>query len=90
LFWPFVKENGDCLSAAEKRAGETGVYGGGAAMTQASVTTAAPSAAGTSTAAPQPAPAPQAVSCSKGWFWPFVKEGSDCPSEADKKDSGKK
>jgi hypothetical protein len=89
-FWPFVKENGDCLTVAEKRGGQTGVYGGGAAITQASATTAAPSAAGSSTAAPPPAPAPQAVSCSKGWFWPFVREGGDCPSEADKKDSGQK
>jgi len=69
----------------------SGVYGGAAAVTQASATTAAPgapTATGTSTEAPQPAP--QAVSCSRGWFWPFVKDSGDCPSEADKRNPGQK
>jgi len=83
ILWPFKREPGDCLTAAEKRSGQTGVYGG-AAVTQASVTTAAPGEAG-APPAQAPQPAPQAASCSKGWLWPFVKSGGDCPSEADKK-----
>lgn len=95
ILWPFKREPGDCLTAGEKRSGQTGVYGGAAAITQASATTAAPgaptgapTATGTSTEAPQPAP--QAVSCSRGWFWPFVKDSGDCPSEADKRNTGQK
>ena len=91
ILWPFKREPGDCLTAGEKRSGQTGVYGGAAAVTQASATTAAPgapTATGTSTEAPQPAP--QAVSCSRGWFWPFVKDSGDCPSEADKRNPGQK
>jgi hypothetical protein len=91
--WPFVKESGDCLTAAEKGAGQTGVYGGSGApaVTQASATATVP-ASGTATGAsqPAPAPAPQAVSCSKGLFWPFKRESGDCPSDADKRNPGQK
>lgn len=89
ILWPFQREPGDCLTAAEKRSGQTGYYGGVAAITQASANVAgpgapAPSGAASQEAAPQTAPAPQAVSCSKSWFWPFVKEAGDCASAAGK------
>jgi len=100
LLWPFSREPGDCLTEAEKRSGQTGVYGAAAAVAQtsataAATTTAAPAQATGAPASASPAagsaqPAPQAVSCSKGWFWPFVKESSDCPSDADKRNSGQK
>jgi hypothetical protein len=83
ILWPFKREPGDCLTAQEKREGQTGVYGGAAAVTQASATTAAPGEAGTPAQAPQPAP--QTASCSRSWLWPFVKNSGDCPSQADRK-----
>ena len=83
ILWPFKREPGDCLTAQEKREGQTGVYGGAAALTQASVTTAVPGEANSPPSASQPAP--QTASCSRSWFWPFVKNSGDCPSEADKK-----
>ena len=85
LFWPFVKESGDCSSAAEKQAGGT------ATMTQASATTTVPAATTTVPTAPSAQapratqPATQAASCSKPLLWPFVKESGDCSSDADKK-----
>jgi len=87
LFWPFVKESSDCASAGEKQSGQTG---GTAAMTQVSATTAVPAAAESAAQGPQQAPVPQAVSCSKGLFWPFVKESGDCASDAEKNNSGQK
>ena len=82
ILWPFDREPGDCLTEREKQEGQSGVYGG-AAATQASITTVVPPASGSSADTPQPAP-PQAASCSKSWFWPFVKESGDCLSAGDK------
>ena len=82
-FWPFQREPGDCLTAAEKRAGNTGVYGGGPGLTQVSAT----DAAGAQASPPAPAPAPAAASCGHNWLWPFVRKSGDCPSEADKNGS---
>jgi hypothetical protein len=83
--WPFQREPGDCLTAAEKKAGKTGVYGGGPGLTQVSATDAAGQAA---PPAAMPASA-SAASCGRSWLWPFVRKAGDCPSEADKKDGGK-
>ena len=83
ILWPFNREPGDCLTEGEKREGQTGVFGGAAAATQASVISTVP-ASGTPSQGSQPASVPQAVSCSKGWFWPFVKESGDCLSAGDK------
>ena len=77
--WPFKREPGDCLTADEKKAGKTGVYGGGPGLTQVSATN------GAST----PAPTRAATSCGRSWLWPFVRKSGDCPSEADKQDAGK-
>ena len=85
ILWPFKREPGDCLTESEKREGQTGVYGGGAAVTQASATTAAPAEAGSAAPAQASQPAPQTPGCSRSWLWPFVKNSGDCPSQADKK-----
>jgi hypothetical protein len=93
--WPFKREPGDCLTADEKKAGRTGVYGGGAGLTQISATntpsTPAPAPAqSTPASAPaQSTPAPAPASCGRSWLWPFVRKSGDCPSEADKQDAGK-
>lgn len=79
--WPFSREPGDCLTDAEKKAGRTGVYGGGPGVQVSAAT------AGAQTPASAPASAP-AATCQRGWFWPFVRESNDCPTEADKR-SGK-
>ncbi len=75
--WPFKREPGDCLTADEKKAGKTGVYGGGPGLTQVSATNAAA------------APAPRPAACGRSWLWPFVRRSGDCQTEADKKDAGK-
>jgi hypothetical protein len=75
--WPFKREPGDCLTADEKKAGKTGVYGGGPGLTQVSATNGAV------------APAPPPTTCGRSWLWPFVRKSGDCPSEADKQDAGK-
>jgi hypothetical protein len=87
-FWPFQREPGDCLTETEKKAGKTGVYGGGPGLTQASLpATNAPADAATGQAAPTaPASAPAQATCQKGWFWPFVKESNNCPTDVEKKE----
>ena len=82
--WPFLREPGDCLTADEKKAGKTGVYGGGPGLTQVSA-----SNAGNGAASGAAAPAPRQASCGRSWLWPFVRKSGDCPSEADKQDAGK-
>jgi hypothetical protein len=79
--WPFKREPGDCLTADEKKAGKTGVYGGEAAVAQVRAANAA--------AAQAPAPAPAAASCGRSWLWPFVRKSGDCETTAEKKDDGK-
>jgi hypothetical protein len=79
--WPFKREPGDCLTADEKRAGKTGVYGGGPGLTQVSATNGAANRGN--------APAQRPAACGRSWLWPFVRKSGDCPSEADKQDGGK-
>jgi hypothetical protein len=84
ILWPFKREPGDCLTAEEKRDGQTGVYGG-AAVTQTNATLTVPAAAGSPAEVREAPPVPQAASCAKGWFWPFVKEGGDCLTAGEKR-----
>ena len=85
--WPFVRESGDCPTAAEKKTG---------AMSELRPAPAAPQVSAAPASAPQPQPAAQPVqvqaqapaqnsSCEKSWLWPFVREAGDCPTAADKK-----
>jgi hypothetical protein len=84
-FWPFVREPGDCLTDVEKKQGKTGVFGGGAGVTQVSAAApGAPNANGAQTPAPTPAPESPPAGCERSWFWPFVRTAGDCPTDADK------
>jgi hypothetical protein len=84
--WPFVREPGDCLTAAEKQTNKNGVYRG-AEVTQVSASnTTAGNAQASNPPANAPAPAPNsAPACQKSWFWPFVRKSGDCPTDAEKK-----
>jgi len=98
--WPFVRSAGDCLTDVEKKEGQTGVFGGGAAgvtpVSTASVSTdktgeaPAPSsgagnARSTSTASNQPPATAPEPACRKGLLWPFVRRDGDCPTDTEKK-----
>jgi len=52
--WPFRRQPGDCLTTTERESGQTGVFGGGTGVVEASAVTAS----ATSTASPGPAAAP--------------------------------
>jgi hypothetical protein len=85
--WPFLREPGDCLTAAEKQNNKTGVYRGGE-VTQVSASNAPVGDAGAGNPPPAsapPQPASSAPACQKGWFWPFVRKSGDCPTDAEKK-----
>ena len=97
--WPFSHQPGDCLTDNEKKNGQTGVYGGAAAVMPVSQTvnqTGAVNQAGTmNQAAAMPAsmtnvqpsastPA-TAETCHKGWLWPFSRQRGDCLTDAEKK-----
>ena len=98
--WPFRRQPGDCLTATEKENGQTGVYGGGTGVVEASAVTASatttassgPAATptvGTPSAATGPATAsadtaPPVETCHKGLLWPFVRRPGDCPTAAEK------
>jgi hypothetical protein len=70
LFWPFVRDSGDCSTTAEK--GQ-------------SSTTAVPVSAPAPAGAPAPTPAANtAGGCHKGLFWPFVRDDGDCSTDADR------
>src|SRR5438105_10920535 len=89
LFWPFVRDEGDCATAAEIKSGGTRPI---ATPVKATQSAAAPAVAIPAVApAPPAAPIPLAVndtpavnseSCHKGVFWPFVRDEGDCPTTA--------
>jgi len=100
LLWPFKREPGDCLTTTERESGQTGVFGGGTGVVEASAVTA--SATTTASAGPAAAPtvgappaakgpatvsadtAPPVETCHKGLLWPFVRRAGDCPTAAEK------
>jgi hypothetical protein len=79
LFWPFIRESGDCATAAEK-----GKPSGAAASAAPSEPAVVPASAAPANSIPASAPAEGGASCHKGLFWPFVREAGDCASTADK------
>jgi hypothetical protein len=90
-FWPFVRESGDCPTGAEKQTNKNGVYRDGE-VTQVSAKQAPASEAGAVNPTPASVPAPRvstAPSCEKGWFWPFVHESGDCPTDANKNNASR-
>jgi hypothetical protein len=81
ILWPFMREPGDCLTANEKKNNKTGVFEQ-EALTKVSATT--PDAPAGTAPANAPPPANKEPACSKGWLWPFVRSGNDCPTTAEK------
>jgi len=93
IFWPFVRERGDCLTDAEIRNGMTGTYQDPGGQLGAPVAAAPPPAA---PAAPLSAPAQASAAapaaqgavatatvCRKGFLWPFWRERGDCLTDAE-------
>lgn len=94
VFWPFSRDKGDCLTAAEKEAGMTGTYHDPhpelhPPVTQASLSSSDASKAsgdtGTAPAAAANTQKPAPTGCHKGFFWPFSREKGDCLTAAEKK-----
>ncbi|HXJ03037.1 MAG TPA: hypothetical protein VNH44_17590 [Micropepsaceae bacterium] len=83
--WPFVREAGDCPTAAEKGTGVTPASAQMSAVTPAAPVPAAAPNNGAGAPAPAPNRAPAAASCQRGLLWPFVRESGDCPTDTDKK-----
>ena len=89
-FWPFLRDPGDCLTEQEKKEGHAGVYRADEVVAQPSANTAVagqPTAVSAVSSAPQASASANAAACNKGWLWPFVKSGGDCPTDIQKKDS---
>ena len=110
MLWPYTRNPGDCLTDAEIKAGQTGVYAG-PVNTNVDVSSIKPdpsvqSSSGSGSAstgimggyfsggllsgvlggsASTPSnPSSNAVSCNKGYLWPFVREPGDCLTAAEK------
>ena len=80
--WPFLREPGDCLTATERQTNKTGVYRGGE-VAQVSASNAPAGGAGAGNP-PANTPSSNAVSCNKGYLWPFLREPGDCLTAAEK------
>jgi len=82
LFWPFVRESGDCPTDATKHNASRG-----AEVTQVSASNmpAGDAAADNPPANASPPPAGGTPACEKGLLWPFVRKPGDCPTDTDKK-----
>src|SRR6266566_4249443 len=106
MLWPYTRNPGDCLTDAEIKAGQTGVYAG-PVNTNVDVSTIKPdpsvlSSGGTVSgstgimggyfsggllgglAGSPSTPGSNAVSCNKGYLWPFLREPGDCLTAAEK------
>ena len=84
LLWPFVRESGDCRTAAEKASGATDPVPVRASASAEPAPIAMPAVMQTSAAAAPAQAAPAAASCGKGLFWPFVRDSGDCATAAEK------
>ncbi len=86
LFWPFVRESGDCPTDTDRQTNKNGVDRGGE-VTQVSASTAPAGDTGTDNppAKAVPQPASSTPGCQKSLLWPFVRKAGDCPTDADKK-----
>jgi hypothetical protein len=90
VLWPFVKEEGDCLTEAEKKSGSTRPVApvkptepAAASVTAIPAVSAATPPAATP-AASTDAPAANPETCHKGVLWPFVRAAGDCPTDAER------
>jgi hypothetical protein len=75
-FWPFIRDAGDCPTAAERANGVTSP-----APVAASAPAATPVAQTNTVAAVQ---SPAATACGRSWLWPFIREAGDCQTSAEK------
>jgi hypothetical protein len=110
MLWPYTRNPGDCLTDAEIKAGQTGVYAG-PVNTNVDVSSIKPDSSaispgssvsgstGSSTGGlggyfsgglvgevlgGGSSPSTNAVSCNKGYLWPFVREPGDCLTAQEK------
>jgi hypothetical protein len=107
MLWPYTRNPGDCLTDAEIKAGQTGVYAG-PVNTNVDVSSIKPDTSvqssggsggggimggyfsggllggGPSTPSASSTPSSNAVSCNKGYLWPFLREPGDCLTAAEK------
>jgi hypothetical protein len=108
MLWPYTRNPGDCLTDAEIKAGQTGVYAG-PVNTNVDVSSIKPDSsalsAGGSVSSSESsgilggyfsggllgggpstpnASGSSAVSCNKGYLWPFVREPGDCLTAQEK------
>jgi hypothetical protein len=99
--WPFYRSAGDCLTDAEVREGQSGVYGNAStvapvvnAAAPAAPFAAAPAAAPRAEIAPTAAEASatqtEAAQCTKGIFWPFMRKAGDCPTDVERQNAGRR
>src|SRR5579872_2148135 len=73
LLWPFVRDPGDCLTANEIKAGQTGVYDG---------PPTGPVDVSAIKAPAQPGPGNPAVECHTSGIWPFRSTECAAPAKA--------
>jgi hypothetical protein len=108
MLWPYTRNPGDCLTDAEIKAGQSGVYNG-PVNTNVDVSSIKPDAAAVSSGGSVSGSAntsgvsgyfsggllgdvlgsgssstTNAVSCNRGYLWPFVREPGDCLTAQEK------
>lgn len=81
LFWPFVRQSGDCATDTDRK---NGGYRGGE-VTKVSTAPAGDAGADNPPASASPPSAGGTPACEKGLLWPFVRKPGDCPTDTDKK-----
>jgi hypothetical protein len=105
MLWPYTRNPGDCLTDAEIKAGQTGVYAGpvntnvdvSSIKPDTSLVTSGGSVSGGESSGflsgyfsggllggGSSTPSTNAVSCNKGYLWPFVREPGDCLTATEK------
>ena len=83
-FWPFIREAGDCPTAAERASGYTPPVAVAASEPTAMPASVSPPASPAPVTQPVvAASAPVAAGCTKGIFWPFIRESGDCGTAAE-------
>jgi len=102
IFWPFSREPGDCLTKSEIERGQTGTFGnpdgaltGDAPRGVASNTgrglldddLAAASGVAASGTGFITRTQPDGTTCSKGFWWPFVRSEGDCLTDAEQENA---
>jgi len=98
MLWPHVRNPGDCLTDAEIKAGQTGVYNG-PVNTNVDVSAIKPDPVNQNAGASGDGggffsggllgggstQGGSTATCNKGWFWPFVRETGDCQTDIERR-----